>query len=177
MTSPNWPLTGLPPPSPGGGQEVDHGHKGKGSLLHLLIDGIGNPLAITTTGASGDERQQVRLLLAKTDHIRAKSLKGRMTVFEADKGYDAAWLRQALLVLHLFPLIPYRKIKGRKAPEMSEVCQVFKVTRKRWMVERSFAWLKRRCRRLILRWERIAKIWTGFAMMGVIYTWLKNLFG
>lgn len=100
-----------------------------------------------------------------------------MIIFEADKGYDAAWLRQALLILQIFPLIPYRKIKGRIAPEMSEVCRVFNLTRKRWMVERSFAWLKRRCRRLMLRWERIAKIWSGFAVMGLIYTWLKNLFG
>lgn len=100
-----------------------------------------------------------------------------MVIFEADKGYDAAWLRQALLILQIFPLIPYRKIKGRVSPEMSEVCRVFNLTRKRWMVERSFAWLKRRCRRLMLRWERIAKIWSGFAVMGLIYTWLKNLFG
>jgi len=142
-----------------------------------LIDGVGSPLAITTTGANGDERQQVELLLKKTGHIRTTSLKGRMTILEADKGYDTAWLRQALLLLQVFPLIPYRKIKGRKTPEMSEICQVFNLTRKRWMVERSFAWLKRRCRRLMLRWERIAKIWTGFAVMGVIYTWLKNLFG
>lgn len=168
---------GLFPPSPGGGQEVNHGHKGKGSLLHLLIDGVGNPLSITTTGANGNEREQVELLLAQTNHIRTKSLVGRMTILEADKGYDAAWLRQALLILQIFPLIPYRKIKGRKNPEMSEVCEVFNLTRKRWMVERSFAWLKRRCRRLMMRWERIAKIWTGFAVMGLIYTWLKNLFG
>ena len=168
---------GLFPPSPGGGQEVNHGHKGKGSLLHLLIDGIGNPLAITTTRANGDERQEVKRLQAQADHVRRKSLKGRMTIFEADKGYDAAWLRQALLILQVFPLIPYRKIKGRAEPEISEVCRVFGLTRKRWMVERSFSWLKRRCRRLLRRWERIAKIWTGFAVMGLIYTWLKNLFG
>jgi transposase len=146
-------------------------------LLHLLIDGIGNPLAITTTGANGDERQQVEVLLGKTDCIRAGSLRGRMTIFEADKGYDADWLRQALLISSIFPLIPYRKIRGRKIPEMSEICRMFTLTQKRWMVERSFAWLKRRCRRLLLRWERIAKIWTGFAVMGLIYTWLKNLFG
>ncbi len=142
-----------------------------------MIDGIGNPLSITTTGANGNERKEVELLLAQTHHIRAKPLAGRMAILEADKGYDAAWLRQALLMLQIFPLIPYRKIKGRKNPEMSGVCRVFNLTRKRWMVERSFAWLKRRCRRLMLRWERIAKIWTGFAVMGLIYTWLKKLFG
>lgn len=156
---------------------MSHGYKGKGALLHLLIDGEGNPLAITTTGANGDERQEVERLLAQANHVREKSLQERMTIFEADKGYDAAWLRQRLLALQILPLIPYRKIKGRVAPEMSEVCRVFKLRRKRWMVERSFAWLKRRCRRLLLRWERTAKIWTGFAVLGVIYTWIKNLFG
>ena len=134
-------------------------------------------MAITTTGANGNEREEVKLLLQKADHVRRKSLSERMTVLEGDKGYDATWLRQALLVLQIFPLIPYRKIKGRKTVEISEVCQRFNLTRRRWMVERSFAWLKRRCRRLMMRWERIAKIWTGFAVMGVIYNWIKKLFG
>ena len=177
MTFPKWPQTGLFPPSPGGGQEVAYGYKGKGSLLHLLIDGIGNPLAITTTGANGDERKEVKKLFGQVEGIRRSTLKERVTVFEADKGYDADWLRQALLVEGLFPLIPYRKIKGRETPDIREICPVFHLTRKRWMVERAFAWLKRRCRRLLLRWERIAKIWTGFAVMGLIYTWLKILFG
>ena len=168
---------GLFPPSPGGGQEVNHGYKGKGSLLHLLIDGVGNPLAITTTGANGDERQEVKKLLDRLGDIQSKPLEGRMTIFEADKGYDADWLRQALLIAKIFPLIPYRKMRGRKVPEMTEVCRTFNLSRKRWMVERSFAWLKRRCRRLLLRWERIVKIWTGFATMGLIYTWVKILFG
>jgi hypothetical protein len=55
------------PPSPGGGQEVAHGHKGKGTVLHLLIDGLGNPLAITTT---------VKEL---------RTLGERMTILEADR--------------------------------------------------------------------------------------------
>jgi len=166
---------GLSPPSPGGGQEVAHGHKGKGTLLHLLIDGMGNPLAITTTAANGAERTEVEKLTAKIKEIR--TLRERMTVLEADKGYDADWLRQALLIAQIFPLIPYRKIRGRKSPTMQEVCSLFGLSRKRWMVERAFAWLKRRCRRLLLRWERIAIIWSGFATLGLIYTWVKILFG
>jgi hypothetical protein len=75
LTFLNWPLTGLFPPSPGGGQEVNHGYKGKGSLLHLLIDGTGNPLAITTTDANGDEQ-----LLDRLDNIHAKPSEARMTI-------------------------------------------------------------------------------------------------
>lgn len=152
-----------------------HGHKGKGTLLHLLIDGLGNPLAITTTAANGAEREEVEKLTAQLRKM--KNLGERMTVLEADKGYDADWLRQALLIAHIFPLIPYRKIQGRNAPSMEEICQTFKLSRKRWMVERAFAWLKRRCRRLMMRWERIALVWKGLAVLGLIYTWMKNLVG
>jgi transposase len=167
------------PPSPGGGQEVAHGYKGKGTLLHLLIDAKGNPIAVSTTAANGDERKQVKGLLENINsHLEKNSnFNGRMTVVEADKGYDADWLRQALLIRGFFPLIPYRKIKNRNPPEMDEICKTFNLKRKRWMVERAFSWLKRRCRRLLLRWERIAVIWNGFATLGLIYTWLKNLFG
>jgi transposase len=146
-------------------------------LLHLLIDGAGKPLAITTTSAKGNERLEVQLLLAQIAHLPKRSLKGRMIILEADKGYDSAWLRQALLAMQIFPLIPYRKIKDRDMPDMKEVCDVFHLTKKRWMVERAFAWLKRRCRRLLMRWERLAGIWTGFATLGVIYSWLGDLVG
>ncbi len=168
-------MTDLFPPSPGGGQEVAHGHKGKGTLLHLLIDGLGNPLAITTTAANGAERGEVEKLTAQVRGM--KKLGERMTVLEADKGYDAEWLRQALLIARIFPLIPYRKIRGRKTPSMQEVCKTFNLSRKRWMVERAFAWLKRRCRRLMMRWERIALVWNGLSILGLIYTWMRNLVG
>jgi len=33
-----------------------------------------------------------------------------VTVLEADKDNDADWLKQALLISQIFPLIPYQKI-------------------------------------------------------------------
>lgn len=87
-------------PLPGSGQEVAHGHKGKGTLLHLLIDGLGNPLAITTTAANKAEREEVAKLIARVKQTR--KLCERMTVLEPDKGYDADWLRQALGSVTLF---------------------------------------------------------------------------
>ena len=172
-----WQWTAPFPPSPGGGQEVAHGYKGKGSLIHLLVDGKGQPIAITTTSAKGNERLEVQPLLMKIAHLPKQNLKGRMVVLEADRGYDSGWLRQALLAMKIFPLIPFRKIKGRDIPDTKEICSKFHLTKKRWMVERAFAWLKRRCRRLLLRWERLPGIWNGFAALGVIYTWLENLVG
>jgi hypothetical protein len=61
--------------------------------LHLLIDGLGNPLAIRTTAANGAEREEVEKL---TEAVRGlRTLGERMTILEADKGYDADWLRRA----------------------------------------------------------------------------------
>ena len=169
---------GLFPPSPGGGREVAHGYKGKGALLHLLVDRVGNPVAITTTAANGDERLEVEKLLDQIDgHLPNGTLRGRMTVLEADRGYDCGWLRQALLARNIFPLIPYRKIPGREIVKTESVCELFCLSKTRWVVERAFSWIKRRCRRLMLRWERLPEIWSGFATLGLVYTWVKNLVG
>jgi hypothetical protein len=45
------------------GKDVDHGYKGKGSTIHLLVDGEGMPLAETTTAANGSEGDQVIKLI------------------------------------------------------------------------------------------------------------------
>lgn len=131
----------------------------------------------TTTPANGDERREVEKLLDKTIELYKNSLKNRMVILEADRGHDCAWLRQALLIRKIFPLIPYRKTPGRVVPKTEEVIKTFHLEKKRWKVERAFAWLKRRCRRLLARWERKVRIWNGFVTLGVIYMWIGNLVG
>lgn len=143
----------------------------------MLVDGNGQPLVTTTTAANGNERREVEKLLDKTVELYKKSLEGRMTILEADRGYDCGWLRQALLIRGIFPFIPYRKTKGRVFPKTEAIIETFQLHKKRWKVERAFAWIKRRCRRLLMRWERKVKIWSGFVTLGVIYTWLGNLVG
>lgn len=56
-------------PGKGGGERVDHGYKGKGMTSHLLVDGLGQPLGITSTGASGNERKEVIPLLKKNQRV------------------------------------------------------------------------------------------------------------
>ena len=158
---------GLFPPAPGGGESVNHGYKGKGVVVHIIADGSGNPLAITTTPANGSERLQVEILLNKVNIHPTKT----MSIFEADKGYDCSWLRSLLLQRHLFPLIPYRK-SSSKALEFKEK---FLIKSKRWKVERTFAWLKRKCRRLMMRWERKLLTWEAFTVLGLMFMWVNNL--
>lgn len=136
-------------------------------MIHILADGSGNPLAITTTPANGNERLQVKILLEKV-HIHATKI---MPIFEADKGYDCVSLRTELLKNNIFPLIPYRE-NNHKA---SLFKKMFLIESKRWKVERAFSWLKRKCRRLLMRWERIFLAWEAFTLLGLIFIWLGNL--
>lgn len=162
------------PPGPGGGQHVDHGYKGKGVLIHLLTDDLGNPLAATSTAANGDERQQVEHLLNTLPCGKWVQKTGRMIILEADKGYDASKLRQKLLKRKILPIIPYRKNRKDRL-EVREVCKTFQVSRKRWVVERTISWIKRKSRRLLLRWERKQSSWLAFIQLSLISYWINIL--
>jgi len=166
------------PPAPGGGSGVAHGYKGKGTLIHLLVDKRGHPICATTTAANGDERKQVMPLLKCFEKLPVRNRK-IMIILEADGGYDANWLRAKLFAKNIFPCIPYRQIgkPSQDRPPRKKVLEFFKIKSVRWVVERAFSWLKRRCRRLMQRWERLLKVWESFVTMGLIYTWMLNLSG
>jgi len=166
---------GLFPPGPGGGREVEHGYKGKGSLLHLITDKEGKPLWIITTSAKGNERDQAVALLSQLQLIQCKDT-SRMSICEADKGYDADDLRQEMLKRGYVPIIGYRKNRKERV-KTKEIYDFFRVTTKRWVVERTFSWLKRKCRRLLMRWERKPEIWEAFALLGLVFMWLEILLG
>ena len=159
----------------GGGEFVDYGYKGKGVTNHLLVDNEGSPVAIEVTSAKGDERQQVEPLLdrvSKQLEIFQKET-GLLPIFEADKGYDANALRIKLLNRNIYPLIARRK-QG-KQPEEKKIASW--VQRKRWKVERAIAWLQRKFRRLVVRWERKLNYWKGFLSCGLIKYWVDRLSG
>jgi IS5 family transposase len=163
--------TVLFPPAPGGGTEVTHGYKGKGSLLHLLVDAKGSCLAMTSTGANGNERKE---LLGLIERVKGLAGKQEMIVVEADKGYDSGELRQELLNRGFFSLIPWRKnVKG--APTIKEVAAEFGLKPIRWVVERTHSWIKRKYRRLMVRWERKSEIWNAMTQLALIMEWVKNL--
>jgi len=154
---------------------VEHGYKGKGSLLHLLVDKKGLPLWITTTSAKGNERDQALILLDQMVIAQIKD-STNMGICEADKGYDADPFRESLLKKGYIPLIGYRKHRKHRV-STTEIAKHFGIISKRWVVERTFSWLKRKCRRLLMRWERLPKLWEAFNQMGLIYMWLGYLVG
>jgi len=149
--------------------------------MHLLVDCKGQPLAITSTSSKGNERHQVTPLLEKAGvNCRLNnSYRRAMIIFEADRGYDADWLRADLLKVNIFPYIPRRKMgkESLNRPSNKAVREFFKIKPVRWVVERTFSWLKRQYRRLILRWERLPSVWESFLTAGLILNWVRVLSG
>ena len=96
---------------------VEHGYKGKGSTIHLITDGMGQPLCIQITSSKGDERSQVEELIKKVEMLLPQE---EIVIFEADKGYDSEKLRACLIEQGIFPLIPYREIEVLLVSGLSE---------------------------------------------------------
>jgi len=160
------------PPGKGGGQEVDYGYKGKGVTIHLLVEGGGLPLSALSTGASGNERDQVSKLFGKVHvyHGYGRPKKCPKEI-HADKGYDSRELRLFLRIKGLRPVIPKRAWKNKRKPPGRKV----PMSKSRWKIERCFSWIQRKFRRLTVRWERRTKYWNGFLQLAVIMIWVDKL--
>lgn len=161
------------PPGKGGGMGVERGYKGKGILIHLIVDQTGMPLSAITTAANGNERDLVEPLL---DQIKVETNKpGRPPKkpkkLAADKGYDKEELRQNLRKRGIQPQIPRRrnaKIR-RGRPVLMDA--------PRFQVERAFSWLQRKFRRLAVRWERLPQCFDAFLSLGISFMWIQRLVG
>jgi hypothetical protein len=96
--------------------------------------------------------------------------RGIIPIIEADKGYDAEGLRLQILSMKLFPYIPYRRIGQHKSEPQIKILE-----KRRWKVERSIAWMQRKYRRLVVRWERKMKYWESFLGLGILLYWTREL--
>jgi transposase len=157
----------------GGGEGVEYGFKGKGLTLHSLTEKEGKPLSVISTGAAESERGQVISLL---DTVQVHTGKpGRPNkvphALQADKGYDSKELRQALRKRGIAPMISRRSWPDRKAPRGRPPAKPVD----RWKAERTFSWLQRKFRRLVVRWERKNKYWEGFILFALCIFWVNLL--
>ena len=145
-----------------------YGYKGKGVTNHLLVDSLGNPIAVKATAANVSEQDQVVFLLQKVDgFVKPLISRGITPILEADKGYDSRALRVSILARKIFPWIPYRGTAKKKGVRYLE--------KARWQVERGISWLQRKFRRLNMRWERKMVYWTGFLSLGLIVFWIQKI--
>jgi transposase len=117
----------------------DAGKKVNGRKRHLAVDTLGLLLVVLVTAASTQDRDAGRALLWR---LRA-SYRGIGLVW-ADGGYAGRLVAWAAAVLHLVVEIV------RKRPGQS----TFEVLPRRWVVERTFAWISKH-RRCVRDYERL----------------------
>ena len=125
----------------------------KGSKVHVAVDTLGHLLALVVTPASAQERAQVALLAERVQETTAQSVQ----VAYADQGYTGPE-PAAQAAAHTI------KLEVVKLPEAK---RGFVLLPRRWVVERSFAWMAR-FRRLSRDYERLpatlaALHWLAFA--------------
>lgn len=145
-----------------GGKEIgyDGNKKVTGRKRHVLVDTLGLLLAVVVTAANMDDRAGAKQLFLT---LKPNAWK-RMKLVWADGGYRGellTWLQTTLgWVL---------EIVHKLADQVG-----FEVLPKRWIVERTFAWINRQ-RRLSKDYERSPETSQGFIYVAMIRLMLKKL--
>lgn len=112
---------------------------------------------------------EVKLVIPTLADMHAKT--GRLPRrLIADKAYDADWLRRLMEGIGGELICPHRR--GRKRPPLQDGRKL-KRYRKRWKVERLFAWLGN-WRRLTVRHERLIPVYSGFFKIACIMILMKH---
>jgi len=137
----------------------DAGKKTKGIKRNALVDTIGLLLGIEVIPASVQDRDCAAGLIRTTRRLFPWIAK----VF-ADGGYAGPKLKAAMANQPVDLEIVKRTDKEGG----------FKVVRRRWVVERTFSWLRRN-RRLMAHYEAVAIVAEGFAKLAMIAVMLKRL--
>lgn len=126
----------------------------------VVVDGQGIPLGSHLTSASPGE---VTLAEPTLDAISVprggpgRPQKRPLRII-ADRGYDSDRLRWRLIHRGMLLISPHRK--NRRAAPLNDGRTVRRF-RKRWKVERTFAWLGN-YRRLVVRYERSLSMYRTF---------------
>ena len=136
----------------------------------VLADGAGTPLGIHLEKASPAE---VKLAVPTLEHLAEAKLEGRPERLVADRAFDSNGLREHLEQHKIEPIIPARK-NNRVATHQDG--RKLRRYRRRWIVERSNAWLQN-FRRLVVRYERRVEIFEAMVYLACSLITLKRVLG
>ena len=147
-------------PESGGRAGYDGAKKKKGSKVHIAVDTLGHLLALRVTAANEQERAQVAELAAKLQEVTG----GTVEVAFVDQGYTG----QTPVAEASAEGIRLEVVKHTEAKKG------FVLLPRRWVVERSFAWLGR-FRRLARDYERLTQTLAGWHWLAFLTVLLPRL--
>jgi transposase len=156
-----------------GGDAVGKTKRGKGTKWMVVVDGQGIPLGSTLHSASPAEVTLVEGTLAVISVPRQHGGRPRQKPERviADRAYDSDPLRARLRARGIELVCPHRKSR-RKPPTQDG--RALRRYRKRWKVERTFAWLGN-FRRLVVRYERHLLMYQAFFRIACLLITLRHL--
>ena len=149
-----------------GGSCIGRCRAGKATKVMVLADGSGLPLAITIAEGS---RHDIVLTEQTLDAAFIEKLPPKLI---GDKAWDSAKYQERLAVERNIDLIAPKR-GGKRPSRRRQDGRSLRRYKRRWKVERLFAWLKN-FRRLVNRWEYKSENFLGFLYLGCILILLRQ---
>lgn len=140
--------------------------RGKGTKLMAVADGAGFPVAISVGSASPHE---VRLVEETLDKRLVEEKPERLI---GDRAYDSDPLDTRLAKQGVILIAPH---KANRKKQKTQDGRSLRPYRRRWKVERLFAWLQN-YRRILVRYERFLENYLAFVHLACIVIFLRTYF-
>jgi transposase len=137
----------------------------------VLVDGGGLPLGVRLESASPGEVTLAEATLAEVKIPRAKGRprqKPKRVI--ADRAYDSDPLRERLKKRGIDLIVPYRKNSKHRRYEDRRKLRRYK---RRWIIERTNAWLGQ-FRRLLVRHEHLLATYRAFFYLACLWITLRK---
>jgi transposase len=153
------------------GSAVGKTKRGKGTKWMVLVDGGGLPLGVRLESASQGEVTLAEATLAEVKVPRAKGrprTKPKRVI--ADRAYDSDPLRERLAKRGIDLIVPYRKNSKHRRYEDGRKLRRYK---RRWIIERTNAWLGQ-FRRLLVRHEHLLATCRAFFYLACLWITLRR---
>ena len=131
-----------------------------------VADGAGFPVAISVGSAAPHEVKLVEDILEK----RFTEEKPERLI--GDRAYDSDPLDERLQEQGIQLIAPHKSNRKKPATQDGRVLRRYK---RRWKVERLFAWLQN-FRRIQVRHDRILENYLAFVLLGCMIIFLRNHF-
>ncbi len=163
----------------GGCEALGRSRGGFSTKLHLVCDGLGNPLAALLTPGQQHESTVCQELLAD---VRVRTSPGggrprtRPKLVVADRGYDAGDFRRYLRCRSIRCVIPEKRVpagkRRRRRGRPPTFCKT--IYRQRNVVERVVGWLKEH-RRIATRFEKLANSYLAMVKLSFMRRYFRML--
>jgi transposase len=131
----------------------------------LIVDANGLPIGVHVEAANRHERTQVQdtLVSVFTDEVPERLI--------GDKAYESDGLDADLAEQQIELIAPHRRNRKRKTQDGRPLRRA----KRRWKVERAFAWLQN-YRRLVVRYEQHSVNFLGFVQLACVLILLRQGF-